>query len=101
MFRERSRMLRLRWAVVLCAAMIPVVGQAQRARVIAGTVYDDRAALAVRANFAPAAGVTVKLYHDGGDRTPSADDGLMATATTDPSGAYVFPSMPAGDYWVV
>ena len=79
-------MLPIRWAVALCAAVIPVLwsvpGSAQGARAISGTVYDDRAALAVRTNFVPAAGVTVKLYRDGGDRLPSADDAIMATETT-------------------
>jgi hypothetical protein len=93
-------MVRLRWVAVVCAAVIPMIGNAQ-ARVIAGTVYEDRAALAVRENFVPAAGVTVKLYRDGGDRTPTADDSIAATDTTDAAGSYVFPTMPRGDYWVV
>jgi hypothetical protein len=93
-------MQRVTWAV-LCAAVLPLVAAAQGARAIAGGVYDDRAALAVRANFVPAAGVTVKLYHDGGDRTPSADDAIMATDTTDAAGLYAFAPMPSGDYWVV
>ncbi|HEU4889218.1 MAG TPA: right-handed parallel beta-helix repeat-containing protein [Thermoanaerobaculia bacterium] len=93
-------MLRLRWAVVLCAAAVPLMGSAQSARVIAGTVYDDRAALAVRANFVPAAGVTVKLYRDGGDGLPSADDAIVDTDTTDGSGNYVFRQTQSGDYWV-
>lgn len=94
-------MLRMRWAVVLCVAVVPLIGSAQGARAIAGTVYDDRAALAVRADFLPVSGVTVKLYRDGGDRTPSADDAIMATATTNSAGVYVFPKMRADDYWVV
>ncbi|MFL6246093.1 MAG: right-handed parallel beta-helix repeat-containing protein [Thermoanaerobaculia bacterium] len=91
-------MLRLRWAVGLCAAAV-LTGDAY-ARVIAGTVYDDPAAQAVRANFAPAAGVTVKLYRDGGDGVPSADDAIVATDTTNASGAYVFPETRSGNYWV-
>jgi hypothetical protein len=74
---------------------------AQRAGVIAGGVYDDQIALAVRPNFVPAAGVAVKLYRDGGDRTPTADDAISATTRTDAAGVYVFPSLPPGDYWVV
>jgi hypothetical protein len=92
-------MLPIRWAVALCAAVVPLVGSAQ-ARAISGTVYDDRAALAVRANFVPAAGVAVKLYRDGGDRLPSADDAIVATETTNARGAYAFPPMSAGNYWV-
>ncbi|MDP9192542.1 MAG: right-handed parallel beta-helix repeat-containing protein [Acidobacteriota bacterium] len=91
-------------AVVLCAAVVSLIwsapGSAQGARAIAGTVYDDRAALAVRTGFVPAAGAAVKLYRDGGDRLPSADDAIMATATTTAKGAYVFPQLPSGDYWV-
>ena len=93
-------MLRMRWAVVMCAAAVPLVASAQGGRVIAGTVYDDRAALAVRANFVPAAGVTVKLYRDGGDRLPSADDPIVATDTTDAAGNYAFRNTQSGDYWV-
>jgi Right handed beta helix region len=93
-------MLPIRWAVALCAAVVPLIGSAQGSRAISGTIYDDRAALAVRANFVPAAGVTVKLYRDGGDRLPSADDAIMATETTSARGAYAFPPMSAGDYWV-
>lgn len=92
-------MLRLRWAVGLCAAA--VLTSDADARVIAGTVYDDPAALAVRANFVPAAGVTVKLYRDGGDGVPSADDALVATDATHASGAYVFPEVPSFNYFVV
>lgn len=91
----------MRWAVVLCAAVVPLIGSAQGARGITGTVYDDRAALAVRgANFVPAARATVKLYRDGGDRVPSADDAIMATETTNATGAYAFSRMRSGDYWV-
>ena len=91
-------MVPIRWAVALCVAVIPLIGSAQGA--ISGTVYDDRAALAVRANFVPAAGVTVKLYRDGGDRIPSADDAIVATETTNARGTYAFPAMSAGNYWV-
>lgn len=97
-------MLPMRWAVALCAGVIPLIisapTSAQGARAISGTVYDDRAALAVRANFFPAAGVTVKLYRDGGDHLPSADDAVVATETTNAKGAYAFPAMSAGNYWV-
>lgn len=91
---------KVRWAVVLCAAMVPLIGSAQSARAIAGTVYDDRLALAVRTSFVPVAGATVKLYRDGGDRMPSADDAIVATDTTNAKGGYAFAPM-TGDYWVV
>lgn len=91
-------MLRLRWAVGLC--VVAVLTSDAHARVIAGTVYDDPAALAVRANFVPAAGVTVKLYRDGGDGVPSTDDAIVATDTTNATGAYVFPDTPGGNYFV-
>ena len=91
-------MLRLRWAVGLCAAAV-LAGDAY-ARVIAGTVYDDPAALAVRAHFGPAAGVPVKLYRDAGHGAPPAGDALDATETTNASGAYVFPEAQAANYWI-
>jgi hypothetical protein len=91
----------VRGVVGLCALVASLGAGAQRAGVIAGGVYDDQMALAVRRNFVPAAGVAVKLYRDGGDRTPTADDALFGTATTDDQGVYVFPTVSAGDYWVV
>jgi Right handed beta helix region len=93
-------MVRVRGVVALCAAAFPLLALAQNTRMIAGAVYDDRAALAVRQHFVPAAGVAVKLYRDGGDRALSADDILIATDTTDAAGHYVFPNLNAGDYWV-
>lgn len=92
-------MLRLRWAVGLCAVAV-LTGDAD-ARVIAGAVYDDPAALAVRANFVHAAGVTVKLYRDGGDGVPSADDAIVATDTTNAAGAYAFPDTLNGSNYFV
>lgn len=91
----------LRRAVVVCSILVPVMAGAQGARTIAGTIYDDRAALALRSDFVPAPGVTVKLYRDGGDRIPSADDSLVSSTTTSATGAYSFPSTQAGDHWVV
>jgi hypothetical protein len=73
---------------------------AQGARAITGTIYDDRAALAVRSDFVATPGVTVKLYRDGGDRKPSADDASVATATTNAAGVYTFADVHDGDYWV-
>src|SRR5215212_2354316 len=67
---------------------------------IAGGVYEDRPALALRQNFTPLANVTVKLYRDGGDRVPSADDAAAGTATTNATGVYSFRVPQTGDYWV-
>lgn len=90
----------VKWVAAVCAAAVPLLAAAQEARGISGFVYDDPAALAVRQNFVPAGGVTVKLYRDGGDRIPSADDLIVATVTTNAGGAYTFPQTRAADYWV-
>lgn len=90
-----------RWTVVLCAAIAPLYASAQRGLVIAGGVFEDRMALAVRPHFVGAPNVTLKLYRDGGDRMPSADDAAIATAKTDRAGMYTFSVERAGDYWVV
>jgi hypothetical protein len=91
---------KLKCVAVVFSLAVPVILSAQTSRAISGTVFDDRAALAVRANFVPVSGATVKLYRDGGDRLPSADDTLVATETTKASGAYAFGAVPTGDYWV-
>ncbi|HYR27691.1 MAG TPA: right-handed parallel beta-helix repeat-containing protein, partial [Thermoanaerobaculia bacterium] len=67
---------------------------------IGGSVYEDHPALALRQHFMPVAGVTVKLYRDGGDRMPGADDAAAGTATTNKTGVYSFRVDRAGDYWV-
>jgi hypothetical protein len=67
---------------------------------IAGSVYEDVPALALRQHFTPIAGATAKLYRDGGDRVPTADDPAVATATTNAAGVYLFKVQRAGDYWV-
>ena len=67
---------------------------------IAGTIYEDRPALALRQHFLPVSGVTVKLYRDGGDRVPGPDDAAAGTATTDAGGIYRFNLQRPGDYWV-
>ena len=78
-----------------------VLGVAAHAQLtIAGSVYEDRAALALRQNFTPAAAVTVKLYRDGGDRVPTADDAAVAATKTDAAGVYGFRVERGGDYWV-
>ncbi|MDQ3283400.1 MAG: right-handed parallel beta-helix repeat-containing protein [Acidobacteriota bacterium] len=92
--------MHFRWAVVLCAAFAAAGVRAESALVVAGGVFQDRAALAVRANFVPAPNVRVKLYRDNGDRVPNATDVPLASARTDASGVYVFRSIAPGDYWV-
>jgi Right handed beta helix region len=59
---------------------------------IAGGVFEDRMALAVRPHFLAAEGVTVKLYRD--DRTP------VATTRTNNAGLYVFNVAAPGSYVV-
>ena len=86
----------MRWVAVVRAAVVSlalgsVTATAQPPLVIAGGVFEDRMALAVRPHFLGAEGVTVKLYR--GDRTP------MATTRTDRAGMYVFNVTP-GDYVV-
>ncbi|HEX8169044.1 MAG TPA: right-handed parallel beta-helix repeat-containing protein [Thermoanaerobaculia bacterium] len=87
----------LGFAAVVCAAM--AAGSAEGA-VLAGGVYEDKPALAVRANFTPIANAAVTLFRDGGDGAPGADDRAVATLRTDASGLYVFRDVDAGDYWV-
>lgn len=89
-----------RWAVVLCAVIAPLSAMAQRGLVIAGGVFEDRMALAVRPHFIGKADVTVKIYRDNGDRQPSADDAAISTTKTDRAGMYVFKIDRAGNYWV-
>lgn len=96
---EMRRMLR--WAAAVCAAVVPLAMNAQSGGLaIAGSVYQDRLVLAVRPHFLAAAGVTLKLYRDDGDRVPSAGDLLLATTKTDKTGMYVFAVNGAGAYWV-
>lgn len=78
----------LKLAVLVCA----FTASAQGTLKIAGGVYEDRMALAVRPHFLPAEGVTVKLYR--GDRTP------LATARTNRDGLYVFNLDGPGQYVV-
>jgi hypothetical protein len=82
-----------RWVVGLCAALAPLLLQAQNALVIGGGIFEDRAALAVRSNFVPAANVTVRLYRDG-------NAAAIASARTNEGGIYVFRNLSAGTYWV-
>ena len=78
--------------VVVCAAVAALSLQAQNPLVLAGGVYEDRAALAGRTAFLPAEGVSVKLYRE--------DGGNIAAAKTDREGFYSFNVAP-GSYWVV
>lgn len=88
----------VRWAVGVCAlAAMTASGQNL---VIAGGVFDDRAALAMRQGFVASPNVTVKLYRDGGDGAPAADDVAVATVRTDAGGVFVFKNLTAGNYWV-
>ncbi|HUR79205.1 MAG TPA: right-handed parallel beta-helix repeat-containing protein [Thermoanaerobaculia bacterium] len=63
-----------------------------RALKIAGGVYEDRMALAVRPHFLAAEGVTVRLYRD--DRT------AVATTRTNHAGLYIFTVAGPGSYIV-
>lgn len=87
------------WVVIALAVSAPALAQTPL-RSIGGGVYEDRPALALRTHFTPLKGVTVKLYADGGDAAPSADDALVDTATTNEAGLYVFRISREGDYWV-
>lgn len=81
-----------RWAVVLLCVATAASAYAQSGLVIAGGVYDDRPALAARANFIPIGGATVKLYRD---------DAPVATArTAAKTGIYVFSGLAPGNYRV-
>ncbi len=90
----------LKWTAVVCVAVCALRLNAQSGMAIAGAVFEDRMALAVRPHFIGTAGVTVKLYRDDGDHAPSAGDAAVATTKTDRSGTYVFRVDRAGDYWV-
>ena len=90
-----------RWVVVFAAAAAPMFASAQSALMLAGGVYEDRPALALRTDLVlPLGGVTVKLYRDGGDHAPSGDDALIASTKTKANGLYTFRA-DRGDYWVV
>lgn len=87
-----------RWMAAFCLAAVPLGAAAQL--VIAGGVYDDPPALALRRHFVPVAGASVHLYRDGGDGLPSADDVRVAAAQTSVDGRYSFRVNRAGSYWV-
>ncbi len=77
---------------VLVAVCALTLSAQPRGLKIAGGVYEDRMALAVRPHFLAAEGVTVRLYR--GDRTP------VATTRTNHSGLYVFNIDAPGAYVV-
>jgi hypothetical protein len=78
--------------VALCLAALPA--GAQQRLVIAGGVYDDRPALALRASFVPLSGVAVHVYRVGAEGT------RVASTRTGPDGLYSFAVNRGGDYWV-
>ena len=80
-----------RWVVVFAAAAAPMFAYAQGSLLIAGGVYEDRAALALRKDLLPFAGVTVRLYRD---------NTLLATTKTKQDGLYAFRVDQKGDYMV-
>jgi hypothetical protein len=68
---------------------------------ISGSVFDDTRALANRADFAPAAGVTVRAFRDGGDGLPNgADDQPVGHAVTAANGLYEISVAGKGLYWI-
>jgi hypothetical protein len=80
-----------RWVVVFAAAAAPMFAYAQGSLLIAGGVYEDRAALALRKDLLPFAGVTVRLYRE---------NALLATTKTKQDGLYAFRVDQKGDYMV-
>ena len=92
---RRMSLRLLGWWVAGCLGVA-----AQGQMTIAGSVYEDAAALALRQHFTPVAGASARLYRDGGDRVPTADDIPVASATTNAAGVYSFRVSRAGDYWV-
>lgn len=88
------------WLAVCCALVVAAASEAQKPLVVAGTVFLDSQALSLRRHFTPAPGVQLKIYRDGGDGEPTADDVLIGTTRSDAAGVYLFKvDRPAG-YWV-
>ncbi len=90
----------LRLVAICFLLAVPLAADTQPARVVAGSVFVDRMSLALREHFRPAAGVTVKLYRDGGDGQPTADDPQVGTAKTNAAGVYMVRVDMPGTYWV-
>jgi hypothetical protein len=90
----------LRFAAVCLLSLASVSLSAQRTPVVAGTVSLDRLSLALRENFIPAAGVTVRAWKDDGDQQPAAGDALVDTAKTNAEGIYLLKVTGPGDYWI-
>ncbi|MBV8518577.1 MAG: right-handed parallel beta-helix repeat-containing protein [Acidobacteria bacterium] len=80
-----------RWVGVVCAVALPWIAAAQNKLVIAGGVYEDRPALAVRGNFTPIRNAAVKLYRGGA---------YLSSTRTDAAGLYAFPLVSGGEYTV-
>jgi len=67
---------------------------------IAGSIKEDAKADNDPATLIPRPGVRLRLYRDGGDDSPSDDDTLVTTTSTDADGHYVFHPAAPGVYWV-
>jgi hypothetical protein len=61
------------------------------AATISGTIFDDPRAYAVRSDFRPVSGATVRLYRD---------SGLVTSTASGENGTYSFPSVADGAYWI-
>jgi len=80
-----------RWVVLFAAIAVPVLAHAQGALLLAGGVYEDRPALALRKDLHGLGGVTVNLYRD---------NARIATTKTKQDGVYAFHVDRPGDYMV-
>jgi len=80
-----------RWVVVFAVIAAPALAHAQRTLLIAGGVYEDRPALALRTSLLPLGGVTVRLYRD---------NAVVDTTRTKADGLYAFRVGSNGDYSV-
>jgi len=86
---------------VIFAALAALVTPLLSAATISGSVYDDTRALANRADFTPLSGVSVRVYHDGGDGiSDGGDDRAAGQAVTAANGAYRVEVAGDGLYWV-
>ncbi|MEA2570291.1 MAG: hypothetical protein QOI24_2292 [Acidobacteriota bacterium] len=94
--RRLSSLLTIPCALLTCA----VAMAATPPYTIAGHVFDDAEALALPQRFVPVNGATVKLFRDGGDGRPTADDTLVSSAHTSSDGAYAFHPTQSGTYFV-
>jgi large repetitive protein len=71
---------------------------------ISGTIVHNMSQSGLVGTNTPLAGVTVKLYRDGGnshfDGTSGGDDQLVTSTTTDSAGKYTFKNLAVGTYYV-